>query len=93
MSAQFSSAEDAAIASFKHNAERWTKGSVVFPVLDGEVLRHPYTKIGGAKNSMRLSFKNLTAYCGHNSVNGDLLYEKLVASGRLTFLTVKPTLP
>lgn len=88
---QFSSAEEAAIASAKDMAERFKRGFVVFPVLDGEIVRQHYPSVGGAKNSMRRMVANLRWQ--HNSVNPSELYEKLIASKRLTFLTVKPTLP
>lgn len=93
MLTQFSSAEEAAIASAKDITERFKRGFVVFPVLDGEIVRQHYLSEGGAKNGMRRMVRNLCGYCGHNSVNPNELYEKLIASKRLTFLTVQPTLP
>ena len=89
----FSSAEDAAIAATKHSLESLRQTSVVFPVLDGEIVRRSYNSVGAAKNSMRRIVTNLTEYYGHNSVDPKRLYAKLLSSGRLTFLTVKPTLP
>lgn len=89
----FSSAEGAAIASAKHSIESLRQASVVFPVLDGEIVRRSYNSVGAAKNSMRRIITNLTEYYGHNSVDPKALYEKLLSSKRLTFLVVKPTLP
>lgn len=93
MTSSFSSAQEAAIDSLKDQAEKFKRGFVIFPVLDGQVIRQHYPNVGGAKNSMRRMVRNLCGWCGHNSVNPDELYENLVSSKRLTFLTVKPTLP
>lgn len=87
----FSSAEDAAIATLKNYTERFKRGHVVFPVLDGQIVFQHYLSEGGAKNSMRRMVADLR--WSHNSVSPNELYTKLIASGRLTFLTVKPTLP